>query len=72
ADEDVTLEEVDAKVTMDANVQERLLESQEKVYHLDLQHAEKVFSMQDTNEADLAEVEEVIEVVTASNLMTES
>nr|GEU91997.1 hypothetical protein [Tanacetum cinerariifolium] len=36
----------------------RLAESQAKVYHLDLQHAEKVFSMQDTNEIEPAKVEE--------------
>nr|GEX19067.1 hypothetical protein [Tanacetum cinerariifolium] len=49
-DEDVTLEKVDAEVTMDADVQGRLLESQAKVYHLDLEHAEKVLTMQDTDE----------------------
>nr|GEX70614.1 putative ribonuclease H-like domain-containing protein [Tanacetum cinerariifolium] len=41
-DKDVNLEEVDAKVTKDANVQGRLEESQAKVYHLDLEHADKV------------------------------
>nr|GEZ81334.1 hypothetical protein [Tanacetum cinerariifolium] len=71
ADEDVTLDEVDAEVAMDADVQGRLAESQAKVYHLDLEHAEKVLSMQDTDEAEPAEVEEVIEVVTAAKLMTE-
>nr|GEX66996.1 hypothetical protein [Tanacetum cinerariifolium] len=70
-DEDVTLEEVDAEVIMDADVQGRLEESQAKVYHLNLEHAEKVLTMQDTNEAEPAEVEEVIEVVTAAKLMTE-
>nr|GEU81632.1 hypothetical protein [Tanacetum cinerariifolium] len=49
----------------------RLEESQAKVYQLDLEHAEKVLIMQDTDEAELAEVEEVIEVVTAAKLMTE-
>nr|GEY20003.1 retrotransposon protein, putative, unclassified [Tanacetum cinerariifolium] len=39
ADDDVTLEEVDAK--KDAEVQGRLLESQAQVYHLDLEHAQK-------------------------------
>nr|GEV69817.1 hypothetical protein [Tanacetum cinerariifolium] len=48
----------------------RLAESQAKVYHLDLQHAKKVFSMQDTDEAEPAKVEEVIEVVIAAKLMT--
>nr|GEX20813.1 retrovirus-related Pol polyprotein from transposon TNT 1-94 [Tanacetum cinerariifolium] len=70
ADEDVTLEEVDAEVTMDAYVYGRLEESQAKVYHLDLEPAEKVLAMQDTDEAEPAEVEEVIEVVTAAKFMT--
>nr|GEW68701.1 putative ribonuclease H-like domain-containing protein [Tanacetum cinerariifolium] len=58
ADEDVTLEEVDAEVTMDAYVYGRLEESQAKLYHLDLEPAEKVLAMQDTDEAEPAEVEE--------------
>nr|GEW34366.1 hypothetical protein [Tanacetum cinerariifolium] len=49
----------------------RLPESQAKVYHLDLEHAEKVHSMQDTNEAEPAKVKEVIKVVIAAKLMTE-
>nr|GEW48025.1 hypothetical protein [Tanacetum cinerariifolium] len=71
AEEDVTLEEVDVKVTKDADVQGRLEESQAKIYHLDLEHANKVLSMQETDEAEPAEVEEVIEVVIAAKLMTE-
>nr|GEU92491.1 uncharacterized mitochondrial protein AtMg00810-like [Tanacetum cinerariifolium] len=70
ADEDVTL--VDAEEDMNVDVQGRLVESQAKVYHLDLQHAEKVLSMQDTDEAELVEVEEVIEVVIIAKLMTEN
>nr|GEW19738.1 copia protein [Tanacetum cinerariifolium] len=70
ADEDVTLEEVDAKVTMDTDVQGRLKESQAKVYHLDLERAEKVLTMQDTDEAEPAEVEEVIKIVNAAKLIT--
>nr|GEX64824.1 hypothetical protein [Tanacetum cinerariifolium] len=46
ADKDVTLEEVEvekiAKVEKDADVQGRLKESQAKVYHIDLEHADKV------------------------------
>nr|GEW31683.1 hypothetical protein [Tanacetum cinerariifolium] len=49
----------------------RLEESQAKVYHLDLEHADKVLSMQETDEAEPTEVEEVIEVVTAAKLMIE-
>nr|GEZ28200.1 hypothetical protein [Tanacetum cinerariifolium] len=71
ADEDVTLEEVDAEVTMDAVVHGRLQESQAKVYHIDLQHAKKVLSMQDTDKAEPAEVEEVIEVETDAKLIPE-
>nr|GFD29079.1 hypothetical protein [Tanacetum cinerariifolium] len=64
ADEDVTL--VDAEENMNADVQGRLAESQAKVYHLDLQHAKKVLSMQDIDEAEPVEVEKVIEVVTTA------
>nr|GEV94756.1 hypothetical protein [Tanacetum cinerariifolium] len=42
ADEDVTLEEVAVEVTNDADTQGRLEESQAHVYHLDLEHAQKV------------------------------
>nr|GEV42522.1 uncharacterized mitochondrial protein AtMg00810-like [Tanacetum cinerariifolium] len=68
ANEDITLETIDAE---DADVQGRLDESQAKVYHLDLEHDEKVLSMHDIDEAKPPEVEEVIEVVTAAKLMTE-
>nr|GEX58259.1 putative ribonuclease H-like domain-containing protein [Tanacetum cinerariifolium] len=71
ANEDITLVDVDAEVEMDANIQGRMAESQDKVYNLDLQHSKKVLSMQDTDEAEPAEVEEVLEVVIAAKLMTE-
>nr|GEU59290.1 hypothetical protein [Tanacetum cinerariifolium] len=67
ANEDITLETLDAE---DANVQGRLPESQAHVYHLDLEHAQKVLSMQDTNKAEPAEVKEVLEVVTTAKMMT--
>nr|GEW84395.1 hypothetical protein [Tanacetum cinerariifolium] len=74
ADEDVTLEEVDAakdaEVEKNADVQGRLEESQAQVYHIDLNHADKVLSIQD-DEPELAELKEVIEVVTTGKLMTE-
>nr|GEU37723.1 ribonuclease H-like domain-containing protein [Tanacetum cinerariifolium] len=69
ADKDVTL--VDDEEEMDADVQGTLVESQAKVYHLDLEHTKKVLSMQDTDEAEPAKVKEVIKVVTAAKLMTE-
>nr|GFB17397.1 hypothetical protein [Tanacetum cinerariifolium] len=71
ANEDITLKTINAEVAMDADVQGRLDESQAKVYHLYLEHGEKVLSMQDTDKAEPAEVEEVIKVVTAAKLMTE-
>nr|GEU47743.1 hypothetical protein [Tanacetum cinerariifolium] len=64
----ITLVDADAEVEMDTNIQGMMAESQAKTYNLDLQHSEKVLSMQDTDEA---EVEEVLEVVTATKLMTE-
>nr|GEZ84890.1 hypothetical protein [Tanacetum cinerariifolium] len=56
ADKDVTLEDVadkevdaakDAEVEKNADVQGRLEESQAQVYHIDLEDADKVLSMQD-------------------------
>nr|GEX10409.1 hypothetical protein [Tanacetum cinerariifolium] len=67
SNEDVILVDVDE---MDVDIQERMVESQDKVYNLDLQHSEKILSMQDTDEAEPAEVKEVLEVVTAAKLMT--
>nr|GFA69011.1 hypothetical protein [Tanacetum cinerariifolium] len=43
--DDATLEEVAAKVTKDVDVQGRLEESQAQVYHLDLEHAQKVLKV---------------------------
>nr|GEV28195.1 hypothetical protein [Tanacetum cinerariifolium] len=56
---------------MDEDVEVNLEEAQAKAYNLDLQHSEKVLSMQDTDEEEPAEVEEVLEVVTAAKLITE-
>nr|GEU54298.1 ribonuclease H-like domain, reverse transcriptase, RNA-dependent DNA polymerase [Tanacetum cinerariifolium] len=56
---------------MIADMDEDVEEAQAKAYNLDLQHAEKVLSMHDIDEEDLAEVEEVLEVVKAAKLMTE-
>nr|GEU33736.1 hypothetical protein [Tanacetum cinerariifolium] len=49
----------------------KMVESQAKAYNLDLQHSEKILSMQDTDETEPAKVEEVLEVVTAAKLMIE-
>nr|GEY65581.1 hypothetical protein [Tanacetum cinerariifolium] len=56
---------------MDEDVEVNLEETQAKAYNLDLQLSEKVLSMQDIDEEEPAEVEEVLEVVTAAKLMTE-
>nr|GEU62264.1 hypothetical protein [Tanacetum cinerariifolium] len=45
-------------------------ESQAQAYHINLEHADKVLSMQD-DELEPAELKEVIEVVTTAKLMTE-
>nr|GEV07651.1 putative ribonuclease H-like domain-containing protein [Tanacetum cinerariifolium] len=75
ADKDVTLKDVAAvakkvKVEKDADVQGRPEESQAQMYKIDLEHADKVLSMQDDVE-EPAKLEEVIEVVTTAKLMTE-
>nr|GEW57851.1 hypothetical protein [Tanacetum cinerariifolium] len=72
---DVIMEEVNAEedtkvVEKNVDVQGRPEESQPKVYHIDLKHADKVLSMQDDVE-EPAELQEVIEVVTTAKLMTE-
>nr|GEU69719.1 hypothetical protein [Tanacetum cinerariifolium] len=71
SNEDVNLVDVDVEVEMDVNIQWRMAESQAKAYNLDLQHSEKVLSMQDTDKAEPTEVKEVLEVVIAAKLMTE-
>nr|GEX10663.1 uncharacterized mitochondrial protein AtMg00810-like [Tanacetum cinerariifolium] len=67
------LKEVDAEkdakgVEKNADVQGRPEESQPKVYHIDLEHADKVLSMQNDVE-EPAELQEVIEVITTAELM---
>nr|GEU40711.1 putative reverse transcriptase domain-containing protein [Tanacetum cinerariifolium] len=77
ADVDVILEdakEVAAKKSADvdesADVQGRKAESQAQIYLIDLEHANKVLSMQD-DEVEPAEPQEVVEVVTTAKLITE-
>nr|GEW10460.1 xylulose kinase-1 [Tanacetum cinerariifolium] len=63
ADKDVTLEEVDiakdVEVEENANVYGRPEESQAQIYKIDLEHADKVLSMQD-DEPEPAELKEVV------------
>nr|GFC23919.1 hypothetical protein [Tanacetum cinerariifolium] len=49
----------------------RLPDSQAQVYHLDIEHAQNVLSMQETDKVEPAEVEEVLEMVIVAKLMTE-
>nr|GEW43727.1 retrotransposon protein, putative, unclassified [Tanacetum cinerariifolium] len=48
---------------IDEDVEINLKEAQAKLYKIDLEHSEKVLSMQDVDEEEPAEVEEVLEVV---------
>nr|GEU71130.1 hypothetical protein [Tanacetum cinerariifolium] len=57
-------------VDIDEDVEVNLEEAQAKEYNLDLQHLEKVLSMQDIDEEKPVEVEKVLEVVTAAKLIT--
>nr|GFD51441.1 hypothetical protein [Tanacetum cinerariifolium] len=79
ADVDVTLKDVaeiakdvalDAEIDDSAEVQGRQAESQAQIYQNDLEHANKVLSMQD-DEAEPAKLQEVVEVVTTAMLITE-
>nr|GEU78146.1 ribonuclease H-like domain-containing protein [Tanacetum cinerariifolium] len=75
ADEDVTLKDVDdvektTELEENALVQRRQAESQAQTYQIDLEHADKVLSMQD-DELEPAKLKEVVEVVTTAKLMTE-
>nr|GEX59470.1 hypothetical protein [Tanacetum cinerariifolium] len=81
ADEDVTLKDVaavakevevgkDAEIEENVDVQGRQAESQVQIYKIDLEHADKVLSMQD-DELEPDELKEVVEVVTTAKLMTE-
>nr|GFB86305.1 hypothetical protein [Tanacetum cinerariifolium] len=61
---------VDTEIKEGADVQGRQAESQAQIYQIDLDHADKILSMQD-DEVELAELQEVVEVVNTAKLMTE-
>nr|GEY07982.1 hypothetical protein [Tanacetum cinerariifolium] len=78
ADVDVTLKDVadiakevaaDAEIEESADVQGRQAKSQAQIYQIDLEHTDKVLSMQD-NEVEPAELQEVVKVVTTAKLIT--
>nr|GEU38375.1 hypothetical protein [Tanacetum cinerariifolium] len=75
--EDVVLEdakdvavEKSADVEDNADIQVRKAESQAKIYKIDLEHAKKVLSMQE-EESKPAELQEVVDVVTTTKIITE-
>nr|GEX13087.1 hypothetical protein [Tanacetum cinerariifolium] len=78
ADEDVVLEdakdvfvEKSADVDESVGIQGRTAESQAQIYQIDLEHANKVLSMQDKEESEPAKIQEVVDVVTISKIITE-
>nr|GFA28439.1 hypothetical protein [Tanacetum cinerariifolium] len=79
ADEDVTLKDVakdvadvekDVEIEENVDVQGRQAKSHAQIYQIDLEHADKVLSMQD-DVIEPAKLKEVVEVVTTAKLMTE-
>nr|GFA38940.1 hypothetical protein [Tanacetum cinerariifolium] len=66
-EEDKKVEE--AKVDESAQVQGRQAESQAEIYKIDMDHANKVLSMQE-DKTEPAEVQEVVDVVTTAKLIT--
>nr|GEV35411.1 hypothetical protein [Tanacetum cinerariifolium] len=76
ADEPIMEKEKSSKqgrkiVDIEVDVEINLEKAQAEAYNLDLNHQEKVLSMMDANEEEPGDVEEVMEVVKASKLMTE-
>nr|GEX40798.1 hypothetical protein [Tanacetum cinerariifolium] len=57
-------------VTDSAQDQGRKVKSQAEIYKIDLEHANKVLSMQE-DESEPAEVQEVVDIVTTANIITE-
>nr|GEZ71809.1 xylulose kinase-1 [Tanacetum cinerariifolium] len=73
---DVTLKDiakdvaVNAKIEESTDVQGRQAESQAQIYQINLEHADKILSMQD-DKVEPSELQEVVEVVTTAKLITE-
>nr|GEV93818.1 hypothetical protein [Tanacetum cinerariifolium] len=78
ANVDVTLKDVavvvkdvqDAEMEESADVHGRQAESKAQIYQIDLEHADKVLSMQD-DEVEAAKLQEVVGVVTTAKLITQ-
>nr|GFB20802.1 hypothetical protein [Tanacetum cinerariifolium] len=61
---------VDAEIKKSADVQGKQAESQAQIYQINLEHADKVLSIED-DEIEPAELQKVVEVVITAKLMTE-
>nr|GEU85856.1 putative reverse transcriptase domain-containing protein [Tanacetum cinerariifolium] len=61
--------DVDADVVLEEAKDGRQVESQAKIYKIDLEHANKVLSMQE-EETDPAELQEVVDVVNTAKIIT--
>nr|GEW84274.1 retrovirus-related Pol polyprotein from transposon TNT 1-94 [Tanacetum cinerariifolium] len=81
AEADVVLEEAkdvaddakdgqDADVQVNADIQGRTAESQAEIYKINLDHANKVLRMHE-EESDPAELQEVVDIVTTTKIITE-
>nr|GFA96973.1 hypothetical protein [Tanacetum cinerariifolium] len=71
-DKEVADDVKDAQNDIDESAQDQGMkaESQAEIYKIDLEHANKVLSMQE-DESELAEFQEVVEVVTIAKIITE-
>nr|GEW64486.1 putative ribonuclease H-like domain-containing protein [Tanacetum cinerariifolium] len=67
--DDKEVADEDAKVDESVDIQGRQAESQAEIYKIDLDHANKVLSMQE-DETEPAEVQELVDVVTTAKLIT--
>nr|GEY05621.1 putative reverse transcriptase, RNA-dependent DNA polymerase [Tanacetum cinerariifolium] len=59
-----------ADVEDNADIQGRIAESEAKIYKIDMDHANKVLSMQE-EESEPAELQEVVDIVTTAKIITE-
>nr|GEW49684.1 hypothetical protein [Tanacetum cinerariifolium] len=60
-----------ADVKDNVDIQGRIVESQAQIYQIDLEHANKVLSMQEEEESEPTELQEVVDVVTIAKIITE-
>nr|GEX56230.1 hypothetical protein [Tanacetum cinerariifolium] len=68
---DITKDGQAADVKDNDDIQGRTAESQAQIYQIDLEHANKVLSMQEEEESEPAELQEVVDVVTTAKIITE-